>query len=308
MSRREELKGHAAMLTFSALVAGSFSFGGRVANDIDPMALTAVRFLLAAVVVGGVAWATGQMSRSTFRAPWRHVVLGALFGTYFVLMFEGLKTAHPVSAAAVFTLMPVLAAIAGWIVMRQVTTPRMAAALAIGAAGAFWVIFRGSLGDLLALRIGSGEVIYFVGCIAHALYIPLVPKLNRGERTFAAAFGTMAAGAIVVGLAGAGRISETAWLALPFAVWAVLLYLVLFASVASISLVQYASMRLKAAKVMAYTYLTPSWVILWELALAGDVPPVILAPGVALTVAALAALLLEGRAPQETSDAVSPSS
>ncbi|HCE70317.1 MAG TPA: EamA family transporter, partial [Ruegeria sp.] len=51
----------------------------------------------------------------------------------FVLMFEGLKTAPPVSAAAVFTLTPVLSAVAGWLLLRQVTTPRMALALAVGA-------------------------------------------------------------------------------------------------------------------------------------------------------------------------------
>jgi hypothetical protein len=32
-------------------------------------------------------------------------------------------------------------------------------------------------------------------------------------------------------------------------------------------LVHIAALRLPAAKVMAYTYLVPSWVILWELAL-----------------------------------------
>ena len=32
-------------------------------------------------------------------------------------------------------------------------------------------------------------------------------------------------------------------------------------------LLQFATLRLPSAKVMAYTYLVPSWVILWELAL-----------------------------------------
>jgi hypothetical protein len=33
------------MLAFSALIAGSFSLGGQIANDIDPAALNAVRFV-----------------------------------------------------------------------------------------------------------------------------------------------------------------------------------------------------------------------------------------------------------------------
>ena len=41
------LRGHAAMLAFSALVAGSFSLGGRAAPLIDPAVLTALRLGMA---------------------------------------------------------------------------------------------------------------------------------------------------------------------------------------------------------------------------------------------------------------------
>ena len=47
------------MLLFSALVAGSFSLGSIVANDIAPMAVTAARFLIAAAVIGGTALSGG---------------------------------------------------------------------------------------------------------------------------------------------------------------------------------------------------------------------------------------------------------
>jgi drug/metabolite transporter (DMT)-like permease len=294
-NRVEELRGHAAMLTFSALVAGSFSLGGRIANDIDPAALTALRFLVAALVIGLAAVLTGSMNRKALRAPWRYLILGGLFGFYFVLMFEGLKTATPVSTAAVFTLTPLLAAGFGWWIMSQITTRGMALALTLGASGALWVIFRGDLDALLALKVGRGEVIYFVGCIAHAVYIPLIPKLSRGEGVLAFTFFILVAGALVVGLVGAGRIAATDWSALPLRVWLVLGYLVFFASGVSITILQYASLRLKAAKVMAYTYLTPSFVILWEIALDGEIPTAILLPGIGLTMIALVILLREGR-------------
>ena len=103
-------RGHLAMLAFSALVAGSFSLGAMAAPHIAPMALTSVRFLLAGMIVGIAAWATGGLRRPLLAAPWRYVILGALLSTYFVLMFQGLKTAPPVSSSAVFTLTPAMAA------------------------------------------------------------------------------------------------------------------------------------------------------------------------------------------------------
>ena len=293
--RGEELRGHLAVLAFSALVAGSFSLGARIANDIDPVALTAVRFVLAAGLMGGAALAMGRMPRGTFRAPWRYAVTGGLFAFYFVMMFEGLKTASPISTAAVFTLTPLMAAGFGWWVMSQKTTPGMSLALALGGVGALWVIFRGDLSAFLTLEIGTGEAIYFVGCIAHALYIPTVQRLGRGEGVFAIAFGTLSVGSALLLVLGLPRIAATEWTALPWLVWVGLGYLVFFASFASISLLQYASMRLKAAKVMAYTYLTPSFVILWEVLLDGSLPSTMVLPGLALTVVALVILLREGR-------------
>ncbi len=279
------------MLAFSALVAGSFSLGARAADHIDPGAITALRLVLAAVILAALARATGGLTRAALRAPWRYGVLGGLMAAYFVLMFEGLKTAAPVAAAAVFTLTPVMAAGFGWLVLRQRLTGRMALALAVGAVGALWVIFRADLGALMRLEVGRGELVYFWGCACHALYAAMVRRLNRGEGAVMFACGTMAAGAGIVGLWAAPALWATDWAALPGIVWVTLAYITVAATAGTTVLVQYAALRLPASKVMAYTYLVPSWVALWELALAGALPPALVAVGVALTVLALVLLL-----------------
>jgi drug/metabolite transporter (DMT)-like permease len=284
-------QGHLAMLTFSALVAGSFSLGSMAAPLIDPMALTAARFLLAGALVGAAAFATTGIKRSALAAPWRYLVLGALLAAYFVLMFQGLKTAEPVATAAVFTLTPAMAAGFGWLTLRQKLTPRMALALVVGAVGALWVIFRADPARLLSLHVGQGEVIYFAGCVAHALYAPLVRKLNRGEPAVVFTFGMMIAGWAMLIIAGWQPIRATDWAHLPGIVWIALIYVAVAASAATFVLLQFATMRLPAAKVMAYTYLVPSWVILWEIALGRPAPPLAILGGVALSVLALALLV-----------------
>ncbi|NOD65345.1 MULTISPECIES: DMT family transporter [unclassified Ruegeria] len=288
-----QARGHLAMLTFSALVAGSFSLGSMIANEIAPAALNAVRFAIAAVVIGVAALATTGLPRSAAQAPWRYLVLGGLFATYFVLMFYGLQTAPPVSAAAVFTLTPVVSAVAGWVLLRQITTPRMALALTIGAVGALWVIFRADWQMFRAFEIGGGEIIYFWGCVAHAIYTPMVRKLNRGEPAVVFTFGTLVAGCLLLTVFGWSDLRATDWSALPVIVWIGLFYISFFATAASFVLVQFSSLRLPSAKVMAYTYLVPSWVILWEIALGKAVPTGLILGGVALTVIALLMLLKE---------------
>ena len=287
----EAAKGHLAMLMFSALVAGSFSLGAMVANEVAPAALQAVRFLSAAVLTGTLALASGKIRREHFNAPWRYVVLAAFFGTYFVLMFEGLKTAAPVSAAAVFTLIPIMAAGFGYLLLRQILTPRIALGLSIGAAGALWVIFQGDVAALLRFQIGRGEAIYFVGCICHAIYAPLLAKLNRGEPPVVFTTGILIAGGVLISAYGWRDLLATDWLALPMFVWLAMGYIVTLATVATFMSMQYASLRLPASKVTAYTYLTPSWVLLWEIALGHGAPPALALGGVVLTVVALLVLL-----------------
>lgn len=285
--------GHLAMLLFSLLVAGSFALGALAANEISPSALNAVRFWIATLIIGAAAISTSGLSGAAFAAPWRYVVLAVFFTTYFVLMFEGLKTAPPVSAAAVFTLTPILTAGFGWLLLRQVLTPRMALALLIGALGAIWVIFRADFAAILRFEIGRGEFIYFWGCMAHAVYTPLVRRLNRGETAVVFSFGVLLAGSVLLTLWGWDDLIATDWAALPGIVWVTILYTAVFASAATFVLLQFATLRLPSSKVMAYTYLTPSWVIMWELALGGTPPPLLVLAGLILTITALGLLLRE---------------
>lgn len=294
MIRTDAGRGHLAMLVFSAVVAGSFSLGAMAAPHIAPAALNAARFLLATTVFAGVVVARGGVPRWALAASWRYLLIGALMAVYFLLMFEGLKTAEPVSMSAVFTLTPVMAAGFGWLLMRQRMSRRIALGLAIGAAGALWVIFRADVSALLRFAPGRGEMIFFVGCAAHAVYAPLVPRLNRGEPGLVFTLGTMVAGTLVLLLWGWRDILATDWSGLPTIVWVTILYTTVAATALSTVLLQFAAMRLPSAKVMAYTYLIPSWVILWELGLGRSAPPALILVGIAMSVMAVLLLLRDG--------------
>ncbi|WP_420863832.1 DMT family transporter [Algirhabdus cladophorae] len=288
---RPETLGHLAMFSFSILVAGSFSLGGLAAPHIDPVALNAVRFAIASLAIWITCWLTTGIKRKDLQAPWRYLLLGGVFSFYFVMMFEGLKTANPVSTSAVFTFTPIMSAVFGWLLLRQITTRSMALALGIGGIGALWVIFRADITAVLAFEIGLGERIFFWGCVAHALYTPLVRLLNRGEPALTFTFLMLSAACVLLWIYGWSEIRATDWANLPTIVYTTILYTSIFASSMTFFLLQFATMRLPSAKVMAYTYLIPSWVILWEIALGNAAPTVYVLGGVALTVMALLLLL-----------------
>ena len=281
------------MLSFAALISGAFSLGGRAAPFIDPAAINAVRFALAVLVMAIFVHCTAVWRREHVAAPWRYLVMGGLLGVYFVLMFRALQITDPVSTGAVFTLTPLMSAGFGWLFLRQVSRPAVLLALLIGGAGAIWVIFRGDVAAILGFQIGPGEKIFLVGCAGHAAYTPLVRKFNRGEPVIVFTFWTLVAAFALIALYGAPAIVETDWLALPAIVWIAVAYLAVFATAVTFFLLQYAAMRLPAGKVMAYGYLVPSFVILWEGLFGGSwVAPAVWL-GVAATIVALVMLLRE---------------
>lgn len=289
---RQKLLGHLAMLSFAGLVSGSFSLGALAAPHIGPSALNALRFVLGAIVLGAVALAMSGGTLPRPVAPWRYGVLGGLLAVFFVTMFAGLLHSDPVSMGAVFTLMPVFGALFGYLVLGQVPRMVVLVSLIIAGCGAIWVIFRGDVEAILAFDLGYGEAIFMVGVACHALYSPLVRRFNRGEKLITFTFWTTLATALWISLYGAGEIIATDWAALPVVVWMAIGYLVIFTTSLTFFLIQFASLRLPASKVLSYTFLTPSFVILLEGLLGHGWAPLPVFAGAAVTIAGLAVVAL----------------
>jgi drug/metabolite transporter (DMT)-like permease len=288
-SRTEAQKGHAAMLLFAATISVSFSLGDRAAPHIAPAALTAARFMVAALIIGALAPPLFRWAH--LRAAWRYVVLGGLLSSYFIAMFEALRLTDPISTAAIFTLTPILSAIFGYLLLRQITTPVMALALALAGVGALWVIFRADMSALLALDLGRGEWIFLFGCALHALYAPMGRMLNRGEPVLVYTFGGILGGLVVALAWGWTDVTATDWGALPGVAWVAVVYLGTMATALTFFLLQFAALRLPSAKVMSYGYLVPSFVILWEGLLGQGWVAAPVWMGVGLTIVALLLLL-----------------
>jgi len=287
---REKWLGHLAMLTFAALIAGSFSLGHKAAPFIGPAALNAMRFVIGTAVLSGVLLATTRRLPAFPVAPWRYAILGGLMATYFVLMFVALKVTSPVSTGAVFTLTPLMSAGFGWLFLRQTTRPIVLVALLVGAVGAVWVIFRGNIDAILAFDIGRGELIFLVGCACHAAYTPLLRRFNRGESGLY--FTVFMTGTTMLWLLvfGARELTVTDLAGLPTIVWITIFYLAIMTTAITFFLLQFASLRLPASKVMAYGYLTPSFIILYEGLSGHGWPAFVVAAGAVVTAGALAVM------------------
>ena len=266
-----EIWGHGAMLLFSLCVSVSYILGAMVANDIEPGAITVARFLIGAIIMGALLFISKNLKREDFKKPWRFLILGLSIIIYFVLMFEALKTASSLSLAVVFTLTPFIALFFEYFLKKKVTLKAFLA-ISLGAMGAIWIIFEGNLQNLITFRIGYGELLFFWGCVGHALYAILIPILNKGENAASQTLGTLSAGFLLLILIFTNDIVETKWLSLSPLAWITIIYLATIATAFTFFLIQFAAKRISASKVMAYTYAVPFWVALGEIIINSSFP------------------------------------
>lgn len=291
---RQKWLGHLSMILFAGMIAGSFSLGSLIAPHIASAPLNALRFLIASILMGVAGYLMFRQAMSWPREPWRFLILGSLMGIYFVTMFIGLATANPVSMGAVFTLNPLLSAGFGYLILGQKPRPVVLVSLVIAAAGAIWVIFRGDPARLAAFDIGRGELIYLFGVICHSAYAALMRKFSRGEPVVVSTFWSLASTLLCITAFGLwnGEIASTNWTGLPPIVWFAIAYLSIFTTAVTQFLLQFASLRLPAAKVFAYGYLTPAFIIALEGAIGhGWAAPLVMA-GALITVMGLVIMAL----------------
>lgn len=252
------------MVFFALFIAVSFTLGKLSVPHIAAEPINALRFALAALIMGVYAFAIKRQPLRVPVAPWRYAILSGLMAFYFMTMFLALSLTTPVSTSAVYTLTPIVTVVFGYLILKQILRPLMGLSLLFALIGSIWVIFRGDLEAILAFNIGKGEMIYFLGCIAHAMFTVLLPKFNRGEPLPVSTFFILLGTTVWISLYGFSNILATDWQNLPTIVWITIAYLVIFPTAITFILVQFAAQRLPASKVMAYGYLVPVFVILFE--------------------------------------------
>jgi len=260
---------------------------GAIANGLDSLVLTFMRFTLAALVfMPFIIWRYGWHVPSP-RDFLRYGVLSACLVTFFWGMFVALRTTSALNTAVIFTITPLISALVSAVLFKIRPRKVERIALLIGMGGAMWVIFRGELDALLSLKLGVGDGIFFASTVVFGFYGPLVKRLHRGEPMAQMTFWTLVTGAAWLLILAAPRFSSVQWAAVPTSVYVGIVYLAIFSTLITFFIVQWCTTVIGPTKVMSYTYLYPIWVVFIIMALGKDSPPIATYPGFALIVAAI---------------------
>lgn len=241
-----------AGLVFALIWSSAFTSARIIVTNAPPLSISAIRFLVAGLVAVAIARGLGQSFRLT-RNQWRLTILFGICqnALYLGLNFVAMQTVEASLAAIIAASLPLLVALAGWLVSGETVRPLGLAGLAAGIAGV--LLIMGS-------RLGQGVDPFGVGlCVLGALALTFATLAVRG----AAAGGNLM---MVVGLqmlVGAVALSlpalaletwEVSWSPV---VVAALVYTILFPGIVATLIWFWLVGRIGAVRAATFHFLNP---------------------------------------------------
>jgi drug/metabolite transporter (DMT)-like permease len=153
-------------------------------RDLNPAAITVVRFAIGIAVLGAVSAARRQLTLPSRRdLPWM-VLLGLLgIALHQWLQATGLQTASASATSWIVATIPVFVALLGRLVLHErLGWPRVAG-IAIAAVGVLIVVSNGDVRGLLAGTAGTqGDVLIALSAVNWAVFTILSKRLmDRGD-------------------------------------------------------------------------------------------------------------------------------
>ncbi|MBE7927662.1 MULTISPECIES: DMT family transporter [Pseudomonadaceae] len=251
---------HLGMLLWAAFVGLSFPAVGLLGEGLPPLLLTCMRFTIAALVLAPLAWkqSEGLPRVSTLLL---YALMGLCLAGFFGTMFWAAHRVTALSMATLFVSVPLLAYCLGRGLGVEQPAGRLLAVLALGASGALGLAWAENGGNFAGMQLGLGELGFFFGCVASALY-PVLSKwgLARGvlpKQAGLRTFWSLVCGAVLIGLMGLLWESPGTLLRMNLLDLLLVTYLGVFSSAMTFFLQQRATSVLTPGAVTAYSYLVP---------------------------------------------------
>lgn len=171
----------AAMLTLAPLLwAGNAVVGRLMSDQVSPMTLNLIRWILAFVLLLPLAHKALRRDSPVWTHWRRFLLLGLLgIGCYNALLYLALQTSTPINVTLVGSSMPVWMLATGTLFFGVSATRRQVAGAVLSILGVMVVLSRGEWGQLLALRWVAGDFFILLATIAWAFYSWLLVRTTE---------------------------------------------------------------------------------------------------------------------------------
>jgi len=300
------LKYHFLALLVTLIVAGSFVSSAKLSGVINPFSLTLLRFVIASGVLVPFILMNKRYRTGVVKALPRGLVMSLFFCTFFICMFEALKTTTALNTGTLYTLVPFITAVVSIFIFKEKITKGMLLVYLLGTVGTCWVIFKGDINSLVAFSFNTGDALFIAGCFSMVCFSISMKLLYRGDEMLVVLFCTLLGGVFWMLLALVLFDKPIQWHKLDTNLLFHMGYIALFATLVSTFIIQKTTLVLGPTRVMAYIYLSPVFVALIMLVIEDKIIPLVVYPGMFLSI--IATIILQVKAKVNDSKPISENS
>lgn len=170
------------LLLATALWAGNAIAGRVLVGSISPIALSAVRWGLAALLLLPLGWRVFRPDSALWRNKGRFLVLGLLgVGSYNVLLYLALQTSTAINVTLIGASMPIWMLLIGAVFYRVKPSLLQLIGAIVSLVGVTVVLTRGEPHTLLTMQVVMGDLFIMLATILWAFYSWMISR--PGEST-----------------------------------------------------------------------------------------------------------------------------
>ncbi|MGJ7524653.1 DMT family transporter [Variovorax sp. GB1P17] len=183
-----------------AFWAGNLVLGRALGPVFPPVSLAVGRWVVALVALAPFVWLQAWQEREVLKRHWLLIAACGAFGIagYNALGYLALQTVPAASVAFLNSTLPLMVPLAALVLGVERITWKALAGIAISFAGVSWIVARGDLASLLALRLGGGELLVLLAVFNYAVYSVLLRRKPAALSPLVFLAATMAAGLLVL--------------------------------------------------------------------------------------------------------------
>jgi len=183
-----------------AFWAGNLVLGRALGPVFPPVSLAVGRWVVALVALAPFVWRSAWRERKLLARHWRLIAACGAFGIagYNALGYLALQTVPAASVAFLNSTLPLMVPLAALVLGVERITGKALLGIAISFVGVAWIVARGDLASLSALRFDGGELLVLLAVANYAVYSVLLRRKPAAISPLVFLAATMAAGLAVL--------------------------------------------------------------------------------------------------------------
>ncbi len=186
-------------LIFSTLFwSGNFVISRGMHAAIPPLALSFWRWAIALLLLS--FFGTGHLirQRKIVLRNARYVVIQGVLGVagFNTFIYLAMQSTTAINAVLVNSCIPVLIAVASWILYREMMTPRQFLGVLVSLCGVVLIILQGNVSSLRGVNFNHGDLLVLVAAAVWALYSANLKRYPHDMHPFTYLMGIMIVGVV----------------------------------------------------------------------------------------------------------------